>query len=318
MTTKTKVESLEDIRSVVRQRYGRLAEEHQAGSQADCGCTPQQSVCCSSESETQFDNFVHLYEDTEAIDLPSEITEFTLGCGDPVTLASLEEGQTVLDLGSGGGLDCFLAAKKVGPTGKVIGVDMTTAMIEKARTNKVKVGADNVEFRLGEIENLPVEDGTIDVIISNCVINLSPDKPQVFREAYRVLRPGGRLVVSDIVTDGPLPDVIKNSLSAWAGCIAGALDVKDYIAAIREVGFTEVDLTASYWEQEMIDAAIDQIDPELKAQVEEAKGNGRAALVINEFGETELIGIDGMDEFKDFDPQKAIFSAKITARKPND
>ncbi|MBC8496212.1 MAG: methyltransferase domain-containing protein, partial [Chloroflexi bacterium] len=183
-------------------------------------------------------------------------------------------------------IDCFLAAKKVGPTGKVIGVDMTSAMVERARANKEKLGAENVEFRLGEIEHLPVPDETIDVIISNCVINLSPDKPQVFREAYRSLRPAGRLAVSDIVTDGQLPDVIKNSLSAWADCIAGALDAKEYIAAIQEAGFADIDLTASYWDQEMIDVAIDQIDPELKIQV------------------------------KDFDPQKAIFSAKITARKP--
>ena len=317
MTTETaKTEIPSDIRTVVRERYGKIAEKFQPGTQADCGCAPEQSSCCGSESEAQLDTIAHLYEDPDAFELPSEVTDLSLGCGDPVTLASLEEGQTVLDLGSGGGIDCFLAAKKVGPTGKVIGVDMTSAMIERARANKAKLGAENVEFRLGEIEQLPVADNTVDVIISNCVINLSPDKPQVFREAFRSLRPGGRIAVSDIVTDGPLPDIIKNSLSAWAGCIAGALDVKDYIAAIQDAGFEDVDVTASYWDQEMIDAAIEQIDPELKAQVEEAKGNGRAVLVINDGGEGKLIEVDDEKSFKDFDPQKAIFSAKITARKP--
>ncbi len=156
-----------------------------------------------------------------------------MGCGDPITLASLQPGQTVLDLGSGGGIDCFMAAKKVGERGHVIGVDMTAEMLEKARLNQVKMGFKNVDFRLGEIEHLPVADNTVDVIISNCVVNLSPDKPQVFREAYRVLKPGGKLALSDIVTDGPLPQVVKDSLSAWAGCVAGALDVKDYIATIE-------------------------------------------------------------------------------------
>ncbi len=304
-----------DIRVAVRERYGDIAEKFQPGQQADCGCGTTESTCCGPDEVVQLDSIAHLYEDSDAFDLPSEVTDLSLGCGDPVTLASLEEGQTVLDLGSGGGIDCFLAAKKVGPTGKVIGVDMTSAMIERARANKEKLGAENVDFRLGEIEHLPVADDTVDVIISNCVINLSPDKPQVFREAYRSLKPGGRLAVSDIVTDGPLPDAIKNSMSAWAGCIAGALDVKEYIAAIQDAGFTDVDVTASYWEQDMIDTAVDQLDPELKAQVEEAKNDGRAVLVVNEGGEGEIIEVDG-DAFKDFDPQKAIFSAKITARKP--
>jgi len=310
----TETEKPTDIRAAVRERYGSIAEKAQPGTPADCGCGPADSACCGPESETQLDSIAHLYEDPDAFELPSEVTDLSLGCGDPITLASLEEGQTVLDLGSGGGIDCFLAAKKIGPAGKVIGVDMTSAMIERARANKGKLGAENVEFRLGEIEHLPVADETVDVIISNCVINLSPDKPQVFRDAFRTLRPGGRLAISDIVTDGPLPDVIKNSLSAWAGCIAGALDVKDYIAAIQEAGFVEVDLTASYWEQEIIDAAVDQIDPELKAQADEAKKDGRDVLVVNDGGEGQLIEVD--EAFKDFDPQKAIFSAKITAQKP--
>jgi SAM-dependent methyltransferase len=237
----------------------------------------------------------------------------SLGCGDPITLAALTPGQTVLDLGSGGGIDCFLAAKKVGPAGKVIGVDMTASMIERARANKKQLGAENVEFRLGEIEHLPVADNTVDVIISNCVINLSPDKPQVFREAFRVLKPGGKLAVSDIVTDGPLPEAVKSSLSAWAGCVAGALDVNEYIAGIGAAGFTKVELTPKYWDQAIIDAAIEQLDPEVALKVEEAKAKGKVAMVINEGSEADVIEVDASEA--DFDPQKAVFSAKITAWK---
>jgi arsenite methyltransferase len=293
-----------DVRTTVREHYGAIAEEAQDGAQSACCPSPSQSSCCGSADESaQISMVSRLYEDPDIAELPSEVTDISLGCGDPVTLASLKPGQTVLDLGSGGGIDCFLAAKKVGPAGKVIGVDMTAAMIEKARANKQKIGVDNVEFRLGEIEHLPVADGIVDVIISNCVINLSPDKPQVFREAYRVMRPGGKLAVSDIVTDGPLPEVIKSSLSAWAGCIAGALDVKDYIQAIEEAGFVDVQLTPIYWDKDMIDAAVQQLDPEL------------SVLVVNDGGGGELIEVDGSD-FQNFDPHKAIFSAKVTAFKP--
>jgi arsenite methyltransferase len=305
-----------DVRTTVREHYGAIAEEAQDGAQSACCPSPSQSSCCGSADESaQISMVSRLYEDPDIAELPSEVTDISLGCGDPVTLASLKPGQTVLDLGSGGGIDCFLAAKKVGPAGKVIGVDMTAAMIEKARANKQKIGVDNVEFRLGEIEHLPVADGIVDVIISNCVINLSPDKPQVFREAYRVMRPGGKLAVSDIVTDGPLPEVIKSSLSAWAGCIAGALDVKDYIQAIEEAGFVDVQLTPIYWDKDMIDAAVQQLDPELSVQVENAKGKGKVVLVVNDGGGGELIEVDGSD-FQNFDPHKAIFSAKVTAFKP--
>jgi arsenite methyltransferase len=305
-----------DVRTTVREHYGAIAEEAQDGAQSACCPSPSQSSCCGSADESaQISIVSRLYEDPDIAELPSEVTDISLGCGDPVTLASLKPGQTVLDLGSGGGIDCFLAAKKVGPAGKVIGVDMTAAMIEKARANKQKIGVDNVEFRLGEIEHLPVADGIVDVIISNCVITLSPDKPQVFREAYRVMRPGGKLAVSDIVTDGPLPEVIKSSLSAWAGCIAGALDVKDYIQAIEEAGFVDVQLTPIYWDKDMIDAAVQQLDPELSVQVENAKGKGKVVLVVNDGGGGELIEVDGSD-FQNFDPHKAIFSAKVTAFKP--
>jgi len=250
--------------------------------------------------------------DTNVSDLPSEVTDISLGCGDPVTLASLIEGQTVLDLGSGGGIDCFLAAKKVGKTGKVIGVDMTPAMIDRARINKEKMGVKNVDFRLGEIEHLPVSDDSVDVIISNCVINLSPDKPGVFREAYRVLKPGGKLAVSDIVTEGDLPDIIKESLSAWAGCIAGAMDVNDYVKGLQEAGFVDVQVKASYWDTEFFEAAVEQLEPELKTRVMENKED-RHKTLLGTVGDEKKI-IDGYDGF---DPQKSIFSAKLTAWKPD-
>jgi arsenite methyltransferase len=307
-----------DIRSVVRERYGSIANKVIAGEQSSC-CSPSQSQssCCGpADTPEQLDMVSKLYEDPDVADLPAEVTDISLGCGDPVTLASLKPGQTVLDLGSGGGIDCFLAAKKVGSTGKIIGVDMTAAMIEKARSNKEKICAENVEFRLGEIEHLPVPDNTIDVIISNCVINLSPDKHQVFRETFRVLKSSGKLAVSDIVTDGPLPDVIKNSLSAWAGCVAGALDVKDYISAIEDAGFVDVEVTPSYWSQDMINAAVDQLDPDVAQKVEEAKIQGQAVIVVNDGGGGEVIQVGDSMGLDQFDPQKAIFSAKITARKP--
>jgi SAM-dependent methyltransferase len=227
-----------------------------------------------------------LYEVPDASTLPAEVTDLSLGCGDPITLATLQPGEIVLDLGSGGGIDCFLAARRVGESGHVIGVDMTVEMIEKARANKEKLGASNVEFRLGEIEHLPVADHSVDVIISNCVINLSPDKPQVFRETYRALKPGGRLAVSDIVTDGPLPEPIRNSLSAWAGCVAGALDIKDYTAAIEQSGFVDIQITPVYWDKGDIDTALAEFDPSRIIQLD-----------------TEKL-------------YHSIFSAKITARKP--
>jgi SAM-dependent methyltransferase len=187
----------------------------------------------------------------------------SLGCGDPVTLAGLQPGETVLDLGSGGGIDCFLAAKQVGPEGQVIGVDMTPDMLEKARANARHMGVENVEFRLGEIEHLPVADESVDVIISNCVINLSPDKPQVFREAYRALRPGGRLMVSDIVTRVELPPEIKQDLGSWAACVAGAWLDRDYVAAIEAAGFVEVTIQEKTFDEATIaEAAVElEVDP---------------------------------------------------------
>jgi arsenite methyltransferase len=224
------------------------AAEESAGVSSCCGSDSSSgSGCCGSggSEDVQIVNIARLYQDTDVSDLPSTVTDVAFGCGNPTAISAMRPGEVVLDLGSGGGIDCFLAAKMVGDTGKVYGVDMTPEMIVLARKNAEKVGATNVEFRLGEIEQLPIEGESIDVIISNCVINLSPDKDRVFREAFRVLKPGGRLQVSDIVWTKPVPDTIKNDMESWAGCIAGALLESDYVGRIQAAGFSDVTSTAA-------------------------------------------------------------------------
>ena len=273
-----------DIRILVRDRYGKIAETSKEES-LDCF----QSSCCADEDPTQLVAVDALYETPDVADLPDEVTDLSLGCGDPVTLAGLSPGETVVDLGSGGGIDCFLAAKQVGETGRVIGVDMTPSMIEKARENKARIGAENVEFRLGEMEHLPVANGFADVIISNCVINLSPNKPQVLRDTFRVLKPGGRISISDIVTRGDLPDEIKNDLGAWVGCVAGAVDEGDYLRMLESAGFVDVELAPTYFGNDYADEAIQYLEEQ-----------GFVLEVSRE------------------KVQETIFSAKITGRKPVD
>jgi arsenite methyltransferase len=265
MTTQT------PIHDAVREHYAERIK-----SNASC-CGP--SDCCSSDS--------NLYPADLLATLPEGESAISYGCGDPITLASLEPGQTVLDLGSGAGLDCFFAAKKVGETGKVIGVDMTPEMLEHARTSAKRLSLSNVEFRQGYIEELPVESDTVDVIISNCVINLSPDKAKVFAETFRVLKPGGKLAVSDIVTEGLLPDSVRKNLSMWAGCVAGAVDADEYIGMMKAVGFTNISVVPIYFDKETVDSALEGIQdlPEIKAVSRE-------------------------------DIYKAVYSAKITAYKP--
>ncbi len=282
MSTKTPHQP-DEVRASVRDHYTQAARARDQG--AGCCAPGSQSTCCGASSD-QSSGLLQIYETPEAFQLPQEVSGLSMGCGDPITLAALQAGQTVLDLGSGGGIDCFLAAKKVGPQGLVIGVDMTPEMLERARANKARLQAHNVDFRLGEIEHLPVADRSVDVIISNCVINLSPDKPQVFREAFRVLKPGGRMAVSDIVTDGPLPEEIKQDLSAWAGCVAGAWQAKDYVAALQEAGFEDVQLTPVYFSKEMIAEAAEQ---------------------IKQLDDVQVAAVD---------LEKAVFSARITTRKP--
>ena len=213
-----------------------------AGSAASCCETSDASNgCCGTDADDlDISNIARLYASTDLTDLPSSVTDVAFGCGNPTAIAAMRPGETVLDLGSGGGIDCFLAAKMVGETGRVYGVDMTAEMIALSRKNAAKLGAPNVEFRLGEIEHLPIGDAIINVIISNCVINLSPDKDQVFREAYRVLRPGGRLQVSDMVWTKPVPDEVKGDMEQWADCIAGALLESDYLGKIEAAGFSDV------------------------------------------------------------------------------
>jgi len=222
----------EEVRKVVRKGYAQVAR-----SGSSC-CAPQ-NPCCGATNVTADISKKIGYTDEDIQSVP-EGANLGLGCGNPVALASLKEGDIVLDLGSGAGFDCFLAANSVGKTGKVIGTDMTPEMVEKARENAHKGGYENVEFRLGEIENLPVADNYVDVIISNCVINLSPDKGRVFQEAFRVLKPGGRLMVSDMVLVSELPDSIKNSVAAYIGCLAGAIMQDEYVEAIKAAGFKQV------------------------------------------------------------------------------
>jgi SAM-dependent methyltransferase len=222
------------IRKAVRESYAKVAKRERTV------LSPLKSCCCSEEPEEEIGRKIG-YSEEEMGQVP-EGSNLGLGCGNPVALASLRKGEIVLDLGSGAGLDCFLAAKRVGRKGKVIGVDMTPEMLEKARENAEKSGFENVEFRLGEIENLPVADGSVDIIISNCVINLSTDKKRVFDEALRVLRPGGRLMISDLVLLKPLPKSIKKSIEAYVGCIAGAMLKRDYLATIKAAGFERVEV----------------------------------------------------------------------------
>ena len=221
----------EEIKKYVRDRYARTANQGSS-------CCQPASSCCGGGRQTDIISKSIGYTDQDLKVVP-EGANLGLGCGNPLALASLREGETVLDLGSGAGFDCFLAARQVGKSGKVIGVDMTPEMLDKARGNAKKGEFTNVEFRLGEIENLPVADNQVDMVISNCVINLAPDKERVFQEAFRVLKPGGRLMVSDIVLKKELPEEIRNSVAAYTACVAGAETRENYLGAIRAAGFQE-------------------------------------------------------------------------------
>ncbi|MEW6601076.1 MAG: arsenite methyltransferase [Nitrospirota bacterium] len=224
----------EETIKIVREGYAKVAR--QGGS---C-CGPADTCCGSTSKARDISKFVG-YSDEELSSVP-EAADMGLGCGNPVALASLKEGETIIDLGSGGGLDCFLAANKVGASGRAIGIDMTPEMLEKARENARRGNYKNVEFRLGEIENLPAADNTADVIISNCVINLSPDKPRVFREAFRVLKPDGRMMISDLVLLKDIPDFLKDSIDAYISCLSGAIKKDEYLAAIRDAGFQDIEI----------------------------------------------------------------------------
>ncbi len=265
----------EKVKKVVREGYAKIAKK-----EASC-CSPVKS-CCGGANPSESISKAIGYTDRELQEVP-EGANLGLGCGNPVALASLKEGETVVDLGSGPGLDCFLAANKIGKTGKVIGVDMTPEMIEKARENCRKGKYDNVEFRLGEIENLPVADNFANAIISNCVINLVPDKKRVFRETFRVLRPGGRLMISDLVLLKELPDVIKNSVEAYVGCLSGAVMKDEYLNAIKAAGFKEVKVveeTSFPIELMASDSTAKALVEEMKIPMEKLKDIARSVVSI--------------------------------------
>ena len=223
----------ETLKQIVKEKYGRAAQRVTSGG-ACCGSTPGRSECDPITT--------NLYAAGETAGLPAEAVVASLGCGNPTALADLRPGETVLDLGSGGGIDVLLSAKRVGPTGKAYGLDMTDEMLALARDNQRTSGVGNVEFLRGEIENVPLPDGSVDVIISNCVINLSADKDRVFAEAFRVLRPGGRLAVSDVVVRGEMPSAIRKSVELWIGCVAGALGEREYREKLAKAGFEAIDV----------------------------------------------------------------------------
>ncbi len=225
-----------DIKQAVKEKYGQAALQVKSGSAAASACGVEESGCGCNPITS------NLYDAAQAGQIPEEALLASLGCGNPTALAQLRPGEVVLDLGSGGGIDVLLSARRVGPTGKAYGLDMTDEMLTLANENKRKAGAENVEFLKGEIENIPLPDGSVDVIISNCVINLSADKDRVLREAFRVLKPGGRFAVSDVVTRGAIDPAIRQSVLMWVGCVAGALDEKEYRDKLATAGFEGIDI----------------------------------------------------------------------------
>jgi arsenite methyltransferase len=230
-----------DIKEVVKERYGQAALRVHSGGSSCCGASTALESCCDPIT-------TNLYDQSQTSQIPEDAVKASLGCGNPTALAQLNPGETVLDLGSGGGIDVLLSARRVGPTGKAYGLDMTDEMLALAQENQRKAGVENVEFLKGEIENIPLPDNSVDVIISNCVINLSADKDRVLREAFRVLKPGGRFAVSDVVVHGDVPQEVRDSMLLWVGCIAGALQDTEYIAKLSEAGFeaVEVEPTRTY------------------------------------------------------------------------
>ena len=282
-------ESMKDekIKKIVREGYAKVAKK-----ETSC-CTGTPAPCsCSTPTNEEISKKIG-YSEKDINSVP-EGANLGLGCGNPVALASLKKGETVLDLGSGAGFDCFLAANRVGNSGKVIGVDMTPEMVEKAKANVKKGNYRNIEFRLGEIEKLPVDSNSVDIIISNCVINLSPEKKSVFREAFRVLKPGGRLMISDLVLLKELPDFIKNSIEAYVGCISGAIMKEEYIEAIKAAGFQKV-----------------KIIDETTLPVEGIMDSQTAKAIIENLG----MPIEKLKELKDI--ANSVVSIKVYGVKPN-
>jgi arsenite methyltransferase len=231
----------QELKATVQEKYGEAARRVSAG-EGSAGCCGSSCGCGSATTETWDPITADLYDEGQTAGIPAEALLASLGCGNPTALADLHEGETVLDLGSGGGIDVLLSARRVGPTGKAYGLDMTDEMLALAEHNKLRAGAQNVEFLKGEIESIPLPDNSIDVIISNCVINLSADKSKVLREAYRVLKPGGRFAVSDIVVRGDVPPELRRNMELWVGCVAGALEEQQYKSLLDEAGFESIDI----------------------------------------------------------------------------
>ncbi|MCE5197734.1 MAG: arsenite methyltransferase [Armatimonadota bacterium] len=254
----------EDVKAFVKQKYGQVAENAANGCETSCGCS-----CTNKDAITR-----DLYSEAETAGIPVEALLASMGCANPIALARLNPGEVVLDLGSGGGIDVLLSAKRVGPTGKAYGLDMTDEMLNLARKNQAEAGIENVQFLKGEIENIPLPDSSVDVIISNCVINLSTDKDQVLREAFRVLKPGGRFAVADIVLTKHLPEVAQQHLAMWAGCVAGALEMTDYKVKLLQTGFAnaDVEVAKTYSEADAHDLIPNEI-------IQELGQNGTAELM---------------------------------------
>lgn len=259
------------IKQEVRDFYGREAVRVREGKRA----------CCGAASDAATNPITsNLYQSGETDELPAGAVAASLGCGNPTALAELKEGETVLDLGSGGGIDVLLSARRVGPSGKAYGLDMTDEMLALARDNQCKAGVSNVEFLKGEIENIPLPDNSVDVLISNCVINLSADKDRVLAEAFRVLRPGGRLAVSDIVVRGAMPAEIKRTVALWAGCVAGALEEQDYVARLRRTGFESIEIEPTrIFTAADARSLVETLDPEVEKSLTRIDGKFASAFI---------------------------------------
>ena len=264
---------MEKITETVRERYAEAARRVASGQAATCGCGTGSDPCRDPITS-------NLYGDAEAGEVPDTALQASLGCGNPTALAELEPGETVLDLGSGGGIDVILSARRVGPTGKAYGLDMTDEMLALAEQNTRKAGITNVEFLKGQIERVPLPDNSIDVIISNCVVNLSGDKDQVLRESFRVLKPGGRFAISDVVVRGEIPDAIRRSMELWVGCVAGALSEEDYRTKLAAAGFTDIGIEVTrVYEIEDARAFLAQSGLDIDAVAPLVKGKVTSAFV---------------------------------------
>ncbi len=276
-------EAAEELRATVRDKYGKAAQQTAAGERANCGpASDAASGCgCGCGPTTSVDPITNdLYSVDETGALPAEAVLASLGCGNPTALAELSEGEVVLDLGSGGGIDVLLSARRVGSTGKAYGLDMTDEMLELAHRNQAEAGVENAEFLKGEIENIPLPDDSVDVIISNCVINLSADKPRALAEAFRVLRPGGRFAVSDIVVRGSVDPRIRESMDLWIGCVAGALEEDQYVGYLAEAGFEQIDIEPTrVYELEDAQALVADLGADASEIAREAAGRFMAAFV---------------------------------------